>query len=60
MLNTKLKPCLFCGCKTVRIIEDNDSWHFVYCPKCCAKSGRAYRKNYVIAAWNKRTEEAKK
>jgi len=56
MPKIKLKPCPFCGCKTIS--TQYDIWftgtiYFVECPGCCIQGPHKYRKESAIAAWNK-------
>lgn len=44
----KLNPCPFCGCKNIRIRKTyrGDSGYYAWCPKCGAKGGVVYVKEW--------------
>lgn len=57
---TRLKPCLFCGSESVRIMEHFPPGcnFFVQCMGCSSKAGWRYTKGEAIKAWNRRTKSA--
>jgi Lar family restriction alleviation protein len=51
----ELKPCPFCGCNKVEIIESViENGHYVHCEICDAKSSTYYRAENAVNAWNRR------
>jgi len=54
MEKTELKPCPFCGAKTVTVKEAFNGWH-VGCKKCFCTIGFAFRsKEWAKKMWNRR------
>jgi Lar family restriction alleviation protein len=57
-MENELKPCPFCGCKAVDIVEDDNIYlhlrYQVFCGRCGASSGRHHTKQKAIEAWNRR------
>ena len=58
----KIKPCPFCGCKTVDLLAETEYFPPVYvvkCGKCKAEGPYEYEdcdENAAIKKWNKRAK----
>lgn len=57
-MTPELKPCPFCGYKSVEILEDDNKFlyyrYMSQCQKCGAGAGRGHTKQEAIEAWNRR------
>lgn len=60
-MNNKLKPCPFCGWKSILILENENEYlyyrYFSQCQKCGAGARRGHTKKEAIEAWNRRVQE---
>ena len=57
-IETKLKPCPFCGNSSVTMCnkpDDNGDWFRVSCPYCSAASAEFSEKLDAACAWNERS-----
>jgi Lar family restriction alleviation protein len=50
-----LKPCPFCGKKTIECYEHRYGGFFVRCGWCGAEIGSSNNQNEAIEAWNRRS-----
>ena len=59
----ELKPCPFCGCKSIDIIRIKDSFwdtgetYHVKCANCNVETQTYFRKIDAIEAWNRRVDK---
>jgi Lar family restriction alleviation protein len=57
MKETELKPCPFCGCKNINLIDYHGGIVFVQCDDCCATFPHFDTKEEAINAWNRRAND---
>lgn len=53
-MKNELKPCPFCGCEAVAIVDKNSNYHGVTCMNCTARIFGYSTKELSVNAWNKR------
>lgn len=57
---TELRPCPFCGCNDVTVIEADKTiqpQYMVVCYDCRARSAYYGSQEKAIASWNRRTRK---
>lgn len=56
----ELKPCPFCGYKSVEILEDDNEYlyyrFFTQCQKCGAGAKRGHTEEDAAKEWNRRAD----
>ncbi|MBD2785402.1 restriction alleviation protein, Lar family [Xenorhabdus sp. DI] len=58
-MKNKLKPCPFCGDKSVILINPKNDWRYAECLRCRGRGPERYNHDSALAAWNQRVEDEK-
>lgn len=54
MMKEKIKPCPFCGSKTVDICRTNENACWVRCARCWGEAPSNADRKVAIGLWNRR------
>jgi Lar family restriction alleviation protein len=55
---SELKPCPFCGCKTIRMHYSNNGAHSIYCNNCNVETCTSGGTDRCVTEWNTRAPQS--